>query len=321
MLAQEKRRVDTRPMLPCRPFRLRIAATLASCLAIAGLTACERGGSDAGQAIGVAKAAKIQAATRPVDAAYLLRDRLLAHDGAGFARVAVPAELHARVAASWKDGRSRWPLDELPLDAKLPQMLATLQVPGADAALMATFRRQFADADRDIDQAIRTLAVFGSEYVQKHGDYTPEERTHTAQTITAVSSWGLQAPLAEKARAQHFFTALAAAARRCGVEGKAGPAAFTELGMDASLSRLSPFLATLLAQLRQQYGLDIDASLRALRVTLLQQTGDSASLRLQYPLAGHDIDAVVPVVRIDGHWYLADFVRRARETVSAEPSI
>lgn len=284
------------------------------------LPGCERTGNTTGQAIGVAKVARIEAATRPVDAANLLRDRLLAHDGAGFARLAVPADLHARLAEGWKDGRSRWPLDELPLDGRIPKMLATLQAPGADKALMTTFRQQFAGADRDIDQAIRTLAVFGGEYVQNDGDYTAEEREHIGQAIVALSAWGLQAPFADKPRAQRFFSALTAAAQRSGIDGKAGAAAFADLGMQGSLTRLSPFLATLLAQLRLQYGLDIDASLRALKVTLLQQTGDTARLRLQYPLAGRDIDAVVPAVRIDGHWYLADFVQRAEASLAAEPT-
>ena len=299
--------------------RLHFALAAALCLTLP--TACERGGVTTGQTIGVARVARVEAATRPIDAAYVLRDRLLAHDGAGFARLAVPADLHARLATGWKDGRSRWPLDELPLDAKLPGMLATLQAPGADKALMATFRRQFAGADRDIDQAIRTLALFGGEYVQNDGDYTPEEREHIGQAIIALQAWGLQAPFADKARAQRFFTALTAAARRSGIEGKAGTAAFGKLGMRASLTRLSPFLATLLAQLRQQYGLDVDASLRALKVTLLQQTGDTARLRLQYPLAGREIDAVVPAVRIDGHWYLADFVQRADASLAAKPAV
>lgn len=302
--------------MPRQPAAFRLGIVLfAACLA---LPACQRGDGSAGHAIGVARQAKIEAAARPVDAATLLRDRLLAHDGAGFARLAVPPDLHARLGAGWKDGRSRWPLDELPLDGRLPKMLATLQAPGADKALMATFRQQFAGADRDIDQAIRTLALFGGEYVQNDGDYTAEEREHIGQAIVALSAWGLQAPFADKPRAQRFFTALTAAARRSGIEGKAGPAAFAELGMQASLTRLSPFLATLIAQLRQQYDLDIDASLRALRVTLLQQTGDTARLRLQYPLAGRDIDAVVPAVRIDGHWYLADFVQRAEASLGAE---
>ena len=66
-----------------------------------------------------------------------------------------------------------------------------------------------------------------------------------------------------------------------GIDGRTGNAAFARLGMDDSLRRLSPFLATLLAQLRDQYGLDLDASLRGLDVRLLEQTGDSARLRLR----------------------------------------
>ena len=184
---------------------------------------------------------------------------------------------------------------------------------------MATFRRQFAGADRDIDQAIRTLVLFGGEYVQKEADYTPEEREHVAQAIAALGDWGLRAPLSDPKRAQPFFAALAAAARRSGIDGKAGNAAYAALGMEASLDRISPFIATLLAQLRRQYGLDIDAALRGLQVRLLEQTGDSARLRLRYALAGREIDAIVPVVRIDGHWYLADFVRRAEASLAGKP--
>ena len=294
-----------------------LAFAAALCLAL--LPGCERSGGDAGQAIGVAKATRIEAATRPVDAAYLLRDRLLAHDGAGFARLAVPADLHARLAIGWQDGRSRWPLDELPLDAKLPGMLATLQAPGADKALMKTFRQQFAGADRDIDQAIRTLVLFGGEYAQKEADYSAEEREHVAQAIAALGDWALQAPLSDPKRAQPFFAALVAAAQRSGIDGKAGNAAYARLGMEASLNRLSPFLATLLAQLRLQYGLDIDASLRGMDARLLEQTGDSARLRLQYSLGSREIDAIVPAVRIDGHGYLADFVKRADASLASKP--
>ena len=50
-----------------------------------------------------------------------------------------------------------------------------------------------------------------------------------------------------------------------------------------------------------------------------QAVVELARLRLQYPLAGRDIDAVVPAVRIEGHWYLADFVQRAEASLAAEP--
>ena len=264
---------------------------------------------------GMARQAKPAPATRPVDAVNVLAARLLARDGAGFARLAVPPDLHTRLVAGWREGRTRWPLDELPLDARLPGMLASLQEKDAQKKFKASFRKQFAGADRDIDLAIHTLAQFGGQYVQTEADYSRDERDHVVQAIAALSSWALAAPLADSARADHFFTALIAAAQRSGIDGKAGNAAFATLGMRSSLNRMSPFIATLLAQLRTQYGLDLDASLRGLNVQLLEQTGDSARLRLRYQLAAHAIDAIVPAVRIDGHWYLADFVTRAEASL------
>ena len=96
-----------------------------------GLPACERD-APSGTAIGVAARPAPQAARKPVDAVHVLRDRLLARDGAGFARLAVPPALHARLQEDWKAGHTRWPLDELPLDARLPKMLAALQEKNAE---------------------------------------------------------------------------------------------------------------------------------------------------------------------------------------------
>ena len=228
----------------------------------------------------------------------------------------MPPELYKRLETSWREGHSRWPLDELPLDGKLSGTLAALQEKDALAKYKATFRKQFAGADRDIDMAIRTLAQFGGQYVQKDAGYNKDEREHVVQAIAALSNWALAAPLADTARADKFFTALTAAAQRSGIDGKAGDAAFAKLGMQSSLNRMSPFIATLLAQLRTQYGLDLDASLRGISVQLLEQTGDTARLRLRYRLAKGDIDAIVPAVRIDGHWYLTDFVTRAETSLT-----
>ncbi|MFS8137414.1 MAG: hypothetical protein ACMG50_04720 [Thermomonas sp.] len=281
-----------------------------------GLAACQPDAGPANGPAALATQAKPGPATRPVDAINVLAARLLARDGAGFATLAVPPDLHTQLEAGWRDGRTRWPLDELPLDSHLPGMLATLQEKNAQKKLKATFRSQFAGADRDIDSAIRTLAQFGGQYVQTEPTYSKAERDHIGQAIAALSGWALAAPLSDTARADRFFTALTAAAQRSGIDGKAGNASFAKLGMRSSLDRLSPFIATLLAQLRSQYGLDMDASLRRLNVQLLDQTGDTARLRLRYPLAGRDIDAIVPAVRIDGHWYLADFVTRAQASLA-----
>jgi len=301
--------------MPHRPTAVSRTLSITLCALLFAALGCQRDAVPAARPIQVAKADKPTAATRPVDAVLVLRDRLLARDGAGFAKLAVPPDLHARLAEGWTQGDTRWPVDELPLDARLPKMLAVLQEKDAEAKLMATFRRQFAGADRDIDQAIRTLVLFGGEYVQKEADYTPEERDHVGQAMDALGAWATAAPLADPEHAKPLFSALAAAARRSGIDGKAGNRAYATLGMQGSLNRLSPFIATLLAQMRIQYGLDLDATLRGMDVRLLEQTGDRARLRVRYTLGEIPIDAIVPAVRIDGHWYLADFLRRAEASL------
>lgn len=303
--------------MPHRQTATRRTLSIALCTLLLALVACQPDAAPDARPIQVASAARAKAAEKPVDAALVLRDRLLARDGAGFARLAVPPPLHARLVDGWAQGQTRWPLTELPLDAKLPKMLATLQEKNAESKLMGTFKRQFAGADRDIDQAIRTLVLFGGDYVQKEADYTPEERDHVGQAMDALGAWATAAPLSDPKRAQPFFGALVAAARRSGVDGKAGNRAYAALGMQASLNRLSPFIATLLAQMRLRYGLDLDASLKGMDVRLMEQTGDQARLRVRYAIAGTDIDAIVPAQRIDGHWYLTDFVRRAEASLPA----
>ena len=124
------------------PRRLRVLAVLSLCL----LAACQR---DAAPPVA-------GTTTRPAQAVRLLATRLRANDLVGFTRVAVPPALHQRLEAGWRDGRSRWPLDEVPLDERLPAMLAALSAPGSEAKLQATFDRQFAHADKELKTAAET---------------------------------------------------------------------------------------------------------------------------------------------------------------------
>jgi hypothetical protein len=85
--------------------------------------------------------------------------------------------------------------------------------------------------------------------------------------------------------------------------------------MDASLRRIGPF-AGALKRAFKGYGLDLDADLGTLEATLQQQTGDDATVRMRYRLAGQDIDTVVRLHRIDGRWYLSDYLRHAEAALA-----
>lgn len=254
--------------------------------------------------------------TQPAEAVMQLVDDLRRNDLVGYARHAVPPPLHARLETAWREGRTTWPLTELPLDRQLPEFLSVLAAPDSEQALLATYDRQFAGAHRELRSAASTLGLFAAQYVQSEGDYSDEERDHYVQLIRALSTWGSTAPLGEPQRAKTAVPQLAAAARQSGLT---GPGALARTGMVDSLQRLGPFFGRF-KQVLVGYGLDLDAALAGVEATLMEQTGDTARVRLRYTVAGQPIDAIVLTERRDGRWYLTDAVRHAETEASAPAS-
>ena len=251
--------------------------------------------------------------SEPAAAVQRLARHLHDNDLVGFARDAVPPTEYAALESAWREGRSRWPLTELPLDEQLEPLLATLSSEGSERSLQQGFNRNFANQNKDLRDAARSLGSFGVQYVKREGVYTAEERAHYAQVITALSEWGAQAPLGDPKRGAVAIQKLAAAARRTGLTGEQ---ALREAGMGESLRRLGPFFAQAKATLAS-YGLPLDRSFSGLRTELVEQNGDRARVRIQYPLGKREIDTVVSLQHRDGHWYLADDLRHAEQALAA----
>jgi hypothetical protein len=250
----------------------------------------------------------------PAQAVQQLVDDLRRDDLAGYARHAVPAELHTRLEAAWREGRTLWPLTELPLDNKFQGFLTALAEPRSEQKLLSAYRRQFAGANTEIRTAAKTLGLFTAQYVAKEAAYSDTERDHYRQLIVALTAWGQRAPLGDAQRARQVIPQMTLAARSTGL---GYPDGLRRAGMERSLKRLSPFFVRMERVLAQQYGLDFDAVLAGMRVTLAEQTGDQAKVRLEYTLAGQPIDAFVLVERRAGQWYLSDLLRRAEAEASA----
>ncbi|MDH5822042.1 hypothetical protein QFW77_03410 [Luteimonas sp. RD2P54] len=278
---------------------LLLTAALAACA-----TACRR------EAPAVAPAPA--GASRPVDAVLLPARHLRDGDLAGFARDAVPPGLYQRLQDAWARG-SRWPLEELPLHGQLPALLQTLAAEDSETRLRRQFREQFGGAEAELRQAVEALGLFGVHYVQGDAALDEHARERDVQLITALVRWGLEAPLADPARADAAIARLAAAARATGLR---DDDAFAAAGMEGTLRRLSPFLAEV-KQVVADYGLDIDAALSGIDATLERQTGDRAVVRLRYELAGQPIDGRVAVERRGGRWYRSDYLRRAEASAAA----
>ena len=251
-------------------------------------------------------------ASEPEGAVRQLAQHLHDNDLAAYARAAVPATTHAQLETAWREDRSRWPLTELPLDDQLQPLLAALAAPDAERTLQQSFKRNFANQNKDLKDAARSLGLFGVEYVKREGVYTDQERAHYAQVIEALSEWAAQAPLGEPKRGATAIPALTTAARKTGLTTEQ---AFHDAGMDGSLKRLSPFFAASKAVLAD-YGLPLDQSFAGLTTELVEKKGDKASVRVTYSLGKRSIDTVVSLDRRGGRWYLSDTLRHAEQALA-----
>jgi len=249
----------------------------------------------------------------PAAAVLRLAEHLRHNDLRGFARDAVPPVHFKALEAAWRSGTSRWPLTELPLDDQIEPMLSALAAPEALRDLKQSFDRNLANQGRDLRQAAVSLGSFGVQYVQREGDYSPQERAHYVLVINALSEWAQQAPLGDPVRADAAISKLAAAARTSGFT---GGTSLREAGMEASLVRLEPFFAAS-KNVLASYGLLIDRSLDGLRAEVIAEQGETAQVRLRYPLAGREVETVVDLERHDGRWYLADYLREGEQALQA----
>ncbi|WP_369935217.1 hypothetical protein [Xanthomonas tesorieronis] len=253
------------------------------------------------------------ASAEPAAAVRELAHTLQRNDLAGYARAAVPPAHYQQLQQAWSEDRSRWPLTQLPLAERLPEVLDTLSAPDAERTLQRAFDAQLGGQTASLRQAAHSLGLFGVQYLRNQSDYTPEQRGHYVQLVEALSAWAEQAPLAERKRAQAAISQLSAAARRTGLRSDAD---LHGLGMEQSLQRLGPFLGVLKTVLAG-YGLDLDASARELRTGLVSQQGDQAVVRIQYPLGGAEIDTTAVLVRRQGRWYLRDTLHEVDALLAA----
>ncbi|WP_158601804.1 hypothetical protein [Solilutibacter pythonis] len=257
--------------------------------------------------------APVQAGAATPDAAVgELIEHLRYNDLAAIPRIGLPPALHDEVAAAWRRGESRWPLTELPLDDNLPKLLAALTRPQAERQLHAVFRGQISGQTPALQEAARGLGVFGKEYLGREGRYNTRQRQHYTQLIDALASWASQAPLGEPERGRQGVALLVKGAERSGITGDAD---FSRLGMEASLKALVPlYIAS--KQFLGLYGLGVDATLAGVEVETVETEGDRAEVRVRYELAGREVRTVMDAVRIDGRWYLTDYVEAARASLA-----
>jgi len=239
--------------------------------------------------------------SEPAAAIHRLAEHLRNDDLAAYAKAAIPARQYAELEQAWAQGYSRWPLTELPLSEHLPDLLASLSAENASAQLKTAFRTQIAGEAEGVRSTAQFISLWARLYLRQHEAYTPAERAHYQQIVTALTDWVQIAPLTDPWRANTVIARLTAAARSTSLN---SDQALQKTGMSLSLIRLRPSFSAF-KQALAEYGLSLNDTLSGLRTELIQQIDNQATVRVRYPLAGQNIDFQIKMEQRNGRWYPA----------------
>jgi len=239
--------------------------------------------------------------SEPAAAIHHLAEHLRNDDLSAYAKAAVPARQYAELEQAWAQGYSRWPLTEFPLSEHLPDLLASLSEENASDQLKTAFRTQIAGEAEGVRSTAHFIGLWARLYLRQHEAYTPTERAHYQQIVTALIDWVQIAPITDPWRANSAIARLTAAARSTALS---SDEALQKTGMSLSLVRLRPSFSAFKYALAE-YGLSLNDTLAGVRTELIQQLDNQATVRVRYPLAGQNIDFQVKMERRNGRWYSA----------------
>jgi hypothetical protein len=286
-------------MTPPRPPRLPSFAWLGLALLLAlfaGLGGCRRSSVAPGDPV-----AAVEGLARAVRDNDLVR----------YSRLSVPPDLHARLAARWKNELAAAPPPRPDQAAEYERWMARLTAPDAEAALYRDLDPKLKHFEEEIGAQwplMRATAnIFLDGVIQANDHLGPAEKAHARAVTGALMEALTPESLTDRERAKQVIAVLTRTARDLELPTLAQARA---LEMEPALEKGGIGLKGLKA-MGKVYGLDADAALDGVEARVKSAQGDVATMQVTYPLAGKTIAFEMDLVRRDGRWYPADAVRQA----------
>ena len=253
----------------------------------------------------------------PAQQLKLLSEHLHRNDLIAFTKDAIPADMYQDLEMAWSENRTRWPLEELPLSPQLPNALKALAAKDAEQKLNAVFDRQFSGQNDEMHNAASSLGNFTIQYLEHSKHFSDDERQHYTQITHAIASWAQRTTLDDKNKAHQAIRLLTQAVTSSELVSEH---AFSRFGLTESLKRFGGTM-TALKQAASLYGLHFDQALNSVETSLVSQTGETAIVRMTYTLAEMPIDTTIHMQRIQGKWYVQDFVNHAKTGIARPSSV
>lgn len=222
----------------------------------------------------------------------------------------------------WQTLQAQWPQirQKMALDASeqknFDKWLLRLTEPQAEAHLERDFKVKIKPLKAEIDdkwplmQASLTLLLQG--WIDSNQQLSQSEKAHGKSLIKAIieqmpAEWLLDAELRQRA-----FNQMVAIARDSGISNYQD---YSSMGFDDFHGRLSIFLEGL-KELGKVYGLDWNADQARLQVKTIKQSGNTATVKVRYPLGKKWVEFPMDLIESDGHWHDASAAKLVRTATS-----
>jgi len=254
---------------------------------------------------------KAKAPGDPVAAVQGLAKALRDNDLVRYTQLSLPPDLHARSEALWN---RRVAQAEPVADAdaaEYDRMMARLTGPNAEAELNRDLEPKLAKLETEISgqwpMIQATGLIFLNAAIQANTELSPEEKTHANDVVSGLMDWAQPSLFTDRARARVAVSAVVETADTLSLPTLAQARA---LPMVPAMEKGGIALAGF-KKVAKAYDLDLDRALDAVQAELVSANGDSARVKVSYPLLDKTVSFEMEMMRRDNGWYSAQSVRDA----------
>lgn len=266
---------------------------LAGLFALA-LAAC--GGDDAGDA-------DIAAASEsPTDAIVASAQRMKEGDLLGAVKLSVPPEHFERMKAEWRESVENDPPSEEER-RQFAETMSKLTAPDAEQQLYAELEPQLQVFETEMAPQIPLWIGMGRGFavqsIEASEDLTPPQKQQATQTLDAVAAWLGSVDLTDRDKVK---TAIGHAVETARAVDLQTMEQVGELEFEQMLEK-GGVVFTGLKDVLRVYGLDLDKSFDSVKAELVSETGDTATVRVDYTLFDRPLSFETEMVKVDDRWY------------------
>lgn len=247
----------------------------------------------------------------PVQAVEGLADALRENDLVRWSTLSLPPELHARAEQAWVR-RQQLAEPPTPEDAEeYRKVMARLSAPDAEEALMRDLEPKLRKFEGEVAgqwplmQA--TMTIFLNAAIQANTELSEVQKAHGTELADNLLDWLQPTLFTDRERARRAIAILARTARELDLptieEARALP-------MREALEKGGVALEGVKG-VAKVYGLDLDRSLDGVKGEVVASEGDTATVKVSYPLLDRTHSFEMAMVRRDGGWYSAEAIRDA----------